>query len=105
MTGLDRIRLTACFFFKPAKGATSVFFLHLKALVIVKGQVCRTQQFTTNAPTKAAAYAHVTYYAEHCGMVNVKLITEGYNNEENQKPTKKSTAGKKAPRKKSRKKR
>ena len=65
----------------------------------------KTQQFTTNAPTKAAAYAYVTYYAEHCGMLDVKLITEGYNNEENQKPTTKSTAGKKAPRKKSRKKR
>ena len=65
----------------------------------------RTQQFTTNAPTKAAAYAHVTYYAEHCGMLDVKLITEGFQNEENQKPTKKSTVGKKTSRKKSRKKR
>ena len=65
----------------------------------------QTKQFTTTTPTQAQTYAYVKYYAEHNGMLDIKLISEGFQNEEKPQQPKSSKVSKKATRKKSRKKR
>jgi len=64
-----------------------------------------TKQFTTTTNTKAETYAYIKYYSEHCGMLDIKLINEGFQNEEEQQQPKKSSVSKKATRKKRGKKR
>ena len=65
----------------------------------------QTKLFTTTTPTQAQTYAYVKYYAEHNGMLDIKLISEGFQNEEKPQQPKSSKISKKATRKKSRKKR
>ena len=64
-----------------------------------------SKQFTFTGKTKNDVYSYIKYYAEHYGMMDLKLITEGYSNEEKPQQQKASTTSKKASRKKRSKKR
>jgi hypothetical protein len=65
----------------------------------------KTKQFTFSGKTKSDVYSYIKYYSEHYGMLDIKLITEGYTNEEKPQQQKASGASKKASRKKRSKKR
>lgn len=64
-----------------------------------------TKQFTFTGATKNSVYEYIKYYSQHVGMLDIKLITEGFQNEEEQQQPKKSGVSKKATRKKRSKKR
>ena len=64
-----------------------------------------TKQFTFSGATKNSVHEYIKYYSEHYGMLAIKLINEGFQNEEEQQQPKTSGVSKKATRKKSRKKR